>query len=190
MIFGSPEVANILSSIALVVSAALAIFQWRDRRNTKYQIANDFSNQLLGWHSEVVEVLIGLNLPPKEISKAQKRDLLVMLSAQIEQGRFFFPNVNSDKYGIEKPPAYRGYRNIALDFLVASYDLHNRPYTRSVPTQALQLQRLFTSVVFEVVRPSHRLKQIKKITDQYFVKNLSLDDLLTSDQTQKVDRMW
>lgn len=190
MQFGSSEMANAVAFLAFVISAAVALFSIRDRRNAKYQIANEYANQLLEWHGRVVEVLLELRANPKETDDSRRRQLLLSLSSLIEQGRFYFPNIRPEEFGTEKPPAYRGYRNIVLDFLVASYNLHHKPYTERSLQQAAYLQRLFTSTVFEVVRPSGRLREIKEITDRYFVKDLSVVDLETDDQIEAVSHMW
>lgn len=112
------------------------------------------------------------------------------LSALIEEGRFYFPNIRPDEFGVEKPLAYRGYRNIALDFLVASYNLHHKPISQSTRAQAKALQRQFTSVVFDIIRPPDRLKQIHRLTDRYFVKDLSVEDLEDPDQLDVVRHVW
>jgi hypothetical protein len=190
MNLASPEMANVVAFVALVVSAAVALFHIRDRRNAKYQIVTEYSNQLLAWHGRVVEVLTELRVNPKAIGEGRKPQLLQLLFALIEQGRFYFPNIKHNDHGAEKPPAYRGYRNLALDFLVASYNLHHKPYTERTLKQAEHLQRLFTSIVFEVVRPSERLKEIKTITDRYFCKDLSVEDLERDDQIDAVSHMW
>ena len=190
MQLGSTEFTNVIAYVSLLVSGALAVFYIRDRRHAKYAIESEYSNQLLVWHASVIDVLVVLRNSSKLKNEEEKRSLLLRLSSLIEQGRFFFPNIKPDDYGAEKPPAYRGYRNIALDFLVASYNLHHKPYTEKAGKQAEYLQRLFTSVVFEVVRPSERLVKIRELTDRYFVKNLSIENLEEQDQIDAISHMW
>lgn len=190
MDLGSTEFANLIAYISLVVSGTLAVFYIRDRSRAKYAIENEYANQLLAWHGSVVEVLIGLRSASEQGDEDTKRSLLVRLSSQIEQGRFYFPNIKPDEHGQDKPPAYRGYRNVALDFLVASYNLHHKTVTHQTQFQASQLQRLFTSVVFEIVRPADRLVTIRRLTDKYFVKDLSVEDLEADVQEGAVRHMW
>src|SRR5205085_9721375 len=45
------------------------------------------------------------------------------LSSMIDRGRWFFPNVDSEKYGKDKPLAFRGYRHEVLDSLVEAYNV-------------------------------------------------------------------
>ena len=126
MELGSTQFTNVVAYVSLIVSSLLAIFYIRDRRNARYAIETDYCNQLLAWHALVIDVLIELCANSKQKDEKTKHLLLVKLSSPIEQGRFYFPNINPDEFGLDKPPAYRGYRNVALDFLVASYDLHQK----------------------------------------------------------------
>ena len=190
MSLGSEQIANIVSVAALVISAILAVFYVRDRRHAKYAIENEYVSQLLCWHAAVVEVLIELGILSGDGSDNRKRELLVRLSALIEQGRFYFPNIKQQEYGLDKPPAYRGYRNLALDFLVASYRLHQKPPSAKLAIQAKHLQQLFTSVIYEIVRPMDLLNMIRELTDRYFVKELSAEDLEHEDQLEAVSHIW
>ncbi|MBG6288496.1 hypothetical protein I5I61_13675 [Pseudomonas nitroreducens] len=186
MQLGSSEITNLISYASLFISGILAIFYIRDRRHAKYTIENEYCSQLLDWHKATVEVLIALISRKDE----EKGDLLIRLSVAIEQGRFFFPNIKPEAHGQEKPPAYRGYRNIALDFLVATYNLHRTPTTKATREKAIYLQRLYTSVVYEVVRPTDRLNTIRALTDKYFVKDISVDDLLDQKEIEVVSHIW
>lgn len=190
MDIGSDQFSNLLACISLVISGILAVLYVRDRRHAKFTIANDYINQLLQWHHSVIEVLTELRLSEFSEHQDEKQSLLIELSAYIEKGRFFFPNIKPDEYGVDKPPAYRGYRNIGLDFLVASYNLHHKPRSPSLNEKAEQLQRLFTSVVYEIINPSERLETIRELTDRYFVKGLSVEDLQEPGQLSAVSHMW
>jgi hypothetical protein len=190
MNFGSSEFTNLISYVSLIISGTLAIFYIKDRHHKKYAIESDYSNQLLTWHASVIDVLTELSWNAEQRNDDKKFSLLPRLSSLIEQGRFFFPNIDPHSYGTEKPPAYRGYRNLALDFLVATYNLHHKPSTANTDKQAIYLQRLFTSIVFEIVRPSDRLATIRKLTDRYFVKDLSVEDLQEQNQIDAVSHMW
>jgi len=190
MELGSTEFTNVIAYVSLFISGSLAVFYIRDRRHAKYAIESEYSNQLLVWHASVIDALISLRSSSKTNNEEAKNSLLLKLSSLIEQGRFYFPNIKPDKYGMEKPPAYRGYRNLALDFLVASYNLHHKPYSGKTEKQAEYLQRLFTSVVFEVIRPSERLVKIRELTDRYFVKDLSVENLEEESQIEAISHMW
>jgi hypothetical protein len=183
-------VANIIAGLSLTVSCFLAIFYLLDRRHARFSIKRDHVDNLLRWHSEVVQLLARLRLVSLENPGAREKDL-ALLSAKIEEGRFFFPNIDrSDGFGADKPPAYQGYRNLALDFLVASYNLFSNDDRSTNLAQAASLQRHFTSVVFEIVRPHERLKEIRKLTDRYFIKEHSFENFLETGNSEVIEHVW
>ena len=184
-------IANIIAGLSFLLSISVAIFYLRDRRHAKYQVENEYINNLLKWHGEVVSALIKLRVMHSHGQPSTPNDDLARLSALIEQGRFFFPNIDRlDGYGRDKPPAYRGYRNLALDFLVASYKLFNDNVSEAELQNAEILQRHFTSVVFEIVRPKNRLETIRSLTDRYFVEEKSFEDFLKHKDSSALKRLW
>lgn len=191
MDLGSQELANLISYAALIVSGVLAFFYIRDRRHTRFLLAQEYVDKLLAWHGSVVDVLMRLEAIGD--GDGDKRELLATLSSLIEQGRFYFPNLIRGDYGKDKPPAYRGHRNIALDFLVALHRTHSRPTSVYDEERVQYLRQLFTSIVFEVVNPSRQLKIIKSLTDRYFTPAYSLDDLDELKDLKKIaalDALW
>jgi hypothetical protein len=83
-------------------------------------------------------------------------------------------------FGHEKPTAYRGYRNLMLDFLVYSYRLYSRPNAASYIKHAEILEREFTSLLFEIINPKDFLIETKKTTKKTFTKDLVFEDFLNS----------
>ncbi len=70
----------------------------------------------------IIEILIYLQL--NNVDHDLKMKKLSKLSSLIEQGRFYFPNIDrGDGFGKDKPSAYQGYRNIVLDTLVYLYQI-------------------------------------------------------------------
>jgi hypothetical protein len=191
MDIASNAVTNIISAAALAVSLVVGFFYFRDRRHAKFAIESEYVSRLLLWHGDVVEVLISLKCSVSDGNKEPRLNSLCKLSALIEQGRFFFPNIKANgNFGKEKPPAYRGYRNLALDMLVASYNLHQKADAASHIRQAETLQRHFTSIVFAVVRPENRLEEIRKITDKYFAPEKSFEDFLDHADPSAIEFIW
>lgn len=184
-------VKELLPAISLVLSLTLALFYLRDRRRAAFDLESRYLESLLKWHALVVDVLIRLRtLRATQTSEARASDL-ANLSSLIEQGRFFFPNIDrNDNFGHEKPIAYRGYRNLALDFLVASYNLFHQPPSERCAADAAHLQRYFTSIVFEVVSPEKRLKAIRGYTDRYFVVQKAFDDFLEHKDGAIIEHIW
>ena len=79
------------------------------------------------WADNTVEVIVAIHRLCREgcveEEFAAERDRLrTRLSAQIEKGRWFFPNLLEDRVGERKEAAYRGFRQPILDFLVEIYD--------------------------------------------------------------------
>ena len=184
-------VANTVAGISLIFSTVLGIFYLRDRRHAVFAIANDYARELTDWHGAVVEVIMALRSTAKSVGQRGAASDLARLSALIEQGRFYFPNIDrGDEFGAEKPPAYRGYRNLALDFLVGSYNIYSSESTRESLTDAERLQRHFTSIVFEIVRPNGRLEQIRSLTDRYFVLEQCYDDFLSGTDGKTLEHIW
>lgn len=181
----------VISSLSLLLSISLAGFYLRDRRHAKFTVVNEYTNSLIAWHQQVVDVLLQAKCLNRDRDGIEHRGDLVKLSALIEQGRFFFPNISKgDGFGNEKPPAYRGYRNLALDFLVASYNLLHESPTPEAEYKLGLLQRHFTSIVFELVRPDGRLETIRALTDHYFVKKQSFEDFLNHPNGSAIEHIW
>lgn len=143
----------------------------------KYELTYQYYNDILQWHNQVIEVLIYLKLSNND---CETRILnLTKLSTLIEQGRFYFPNLNKgDHFGNNKPFAYQGYRNVILDFLVFSYQIFIRSDYNLYIKHAEQLQRLFTSYVFQHLEPNKRRKQISSKTFIKKDKEFTIDDFL------------
>lgn len=191
MDISSNTITNLIAGLSLLLSISLGVLYLRDRRHARFQVENEYTNDLLMWHGEVVRVLVRLRILNNGKKASQIREDLALLSALIEQGRFFFPNIDrSDNFGKEKPPAYRGYRNLALDFLVASFNLFNGPISKDALKQAEILQRHFTSIVFEIVRPKNRLETIRLLTDRYFVQDKSFEDFLEHHDGSVIEYIW
>jgi hypothetical protein len=179
-----------ISAFSLFLSLCLAVLYIRDRDRASFELESSYANSLLDWHLEVVRILVRLRRE-QDADSAQKWGGLSELSALIEQGRFFFPNINrGDDLGKEKPLAYQGYRNLALDFLVASYNLLGQDRSSERDAGAETLQRHFTSIVFETVRPQDRLKRIHGLTDKHFELPRSFEDFLNHPDGALLHNIW
>jgi hypothetical protein len=90
------------------------------KSNTKrYELSYQYYTDIREWHANTARTLIKLKelYDSQQIDFVRKRELLGELSSQIEIGRFYFPNIDKgDKHGLDKPMAYRGYRNAVSDF--------------------------------------------------------------------------
>jgi hypothetical protein len=89
--------------------------------------ASDLLGQFRSWASKAIDVLseAAYECPKDLIGLPEARADCVRrcryrLSALIDQGRLFLPNVDAPGVGANKPPAYRGLRHRVLDPLVAA----------------------------------------------------------------------
>jgi len=178
----STLVTNIMAGISLIVSIVLAMYYIRDRRVTKLSVESEYIRELLGWSNEVLKVLGHLRLAAKKGHRENVDELRNELSTLIDIGRFFFPNIDKgDNFGSQKPPAFRGYRNLSLDFLVAIHNIYKDDLNEVNISLAERMRRHFLSVVFEIVNPRDRLRRIRSITDRYFVQEQIFEDYLAMD---------
>ncbi|RYE30271.1 MAG: hypothetical protein EOP42_12540 [Sphingobacteriaceae bacterium] len=176
-------VSDYISIGSVVVSVSAFLYTYFSNTK-KYELTSQYRSEVISWFDDTTKILMDLKhqcyleFPNEEI----KISLLSALSSKIELGRFYFPNINkSDSFGDDKPLAYRGYRNLILDFLVFSYRLYKKNNAQNYLTHADTLQRYFTSYVFEVIDPIKFLKDTERNTNQLFSKDLSFEDFLIID---------
>lgn len=151
-------------SIISIVIAVVALVYSVLSNTKKYELTYQYYNDILSWHNRVVEVLTNLRL---NMSNSElKANQLSRLSSLIENGRFYFPNIDrKDGFGKDKPMAYQGYRNVILDFLVYEYQILEKSDCEKYLKHTDALQRLFTSYVFQYLEPKKHYKKIKRNTD-------------------------
>lgn len=179
----------IVATLALVLSVFVAFSQFRDRRQTKFSIEKAYVDSLLAWHKEALVALCDLRDESIDLELRNERRRL--LSVLIEQGRFFFPNIDrSDSYGIGKPLAYRGYRHLTLDFLVAAFNLAEHPKSHGFGESMRALQRHFTSMVFALINPSERLERLRSMTDRLSVSKESYEQFLSHEDADVLRPLW
>jgi hypothetical protein len=169
-----------IATASLLVAFSAFIYAYLTNTK-KYELTSLYRVEILSWYSETIEILVRLRIEATDNFKdnSVKKELLSKLSAKIEIGRFYFPNVDKgDKFGEEKPLAYKGYRNLMLEFLVFSYQLFERQDTIKFIKHAETLQRHFTSQLFEIIDPKNFLKETKKHTDKTFSKELAFEDFI------------
>jgi len=175
--------SDIIALVSLIVSAAALIYTYLTNTK-KYELTSQYRNEIIKWYNETMLILVSLriNTANNSCTTAEKCILLSKLSTQIEVGRFYFPNINKqDGFGEEKPSAYRGYRNLALDFLVFSYRLFEEENAKDYLDHAEVLQRHFTSIIFEIVEPTKFINDTKKYTSRTFVKELSYENFIVQE---------
>lgn len=95
-----------------------------------------------------------------------KRSCRHRLSALIDRGRFFVPNYTPDEIGLHKPPAFRGVRHAALDYLVAAERVLSDAEPEyveqfgSIRGTLVVIKREFVSEIQEILDPRSQNKAI------------------------------
>lgn len=148
----------------------------------KYELAEQYKRELLAWYEKTIIIIMEL-MKTKE--KQDRNLLLSRLSAQIEVGRFYFPNIRkNDGYGKTKPSAYQGYRHLALEFLVHIYEFSKRDDFDYYVEPVRAMERQFTSLIFDCIDPDKRKKQLKKYADYVTPNNPTMEDLVSLQKEQ------
>ena len=187
-------VATTSAIIAFASAATTLWYSWRStqhaERSTELaeQAARaDYLKQVRDWADRTIEVITAVRRLVRDgadeasFNEALPR-LRTDLSAQIEKGRWHFPNLLREHVGQTKEAAYRGLRPPILDYLVAIYDCldgiewANRASCRD--TVAV-MQRQFVSDVQMRLDPNHQEELYRQLLERY---------ALLSRQTQQDSR--
>lgn len=105
-------------------------------------------------------------LPLGEGNPSDRVAILARLSSLIDTGRWYFPNTHVDTVGIEKEPAYRGYRQPVLDCVVEAYrTLEANGDVEWKSARLLSCQRYFVSDIQKAINPAQRAAEFKKFVD-------------------------
>lgn len=128
----------------------------------------EYFSDLLKWSDEAILILSeGLHLCDLDPQKCEqgrffetRHCLRVKISAQIDRGRWFFPNYAAEEYGQHKEPAFRGYRRGVLDALVRAYraltalNYIDASKNTTLRSELEQAKRCFTSEIQAVLDPT------------------------------------
>lgn len=178
------EPAVLISAIAACISALSALIAtWnyhREQLNQKMTAAKwkkEYFADLLRWSDESMLLLSQslhlCELDPKRMEDNKffelRHELRIKLSAQIDRGRWFFPNYAAEKHGQHKHEAYRGFRPTVLDGLVFAYravtalNYSDSSKNLAAKENVANAKRLFTSEIQKVLDPRSRDEEFKNI---------------------------
>lgn len=176
------DTSDLLTLISIVVTAIIAIVGgvYAIVTNTKkFELSERYKNELLTWYGKVVFVIKKLQ---GKCESNERINALQDLSALIEIGRFYFPNIDKkDGWGKEKPCAYQGHRHVALDFLVLIYQMGDDKNIDVCRNKITYMEKNFTSIVFEIISPNERIKNIKQYAKIVMPQAMSINDFMTSE---------
>lgn len=171
------EIAKYIAILSLLISA---LSFWYTYNTKKYELRFQRRNDILSWYEKVVVVL--KNIQYKIDSQDPNLDnSLCTLSALIDIGRFFYPNIDKgDDFGANKPLAFCGYRNIVLEFLVYYYNISKKQSAKKYIQHLNILERYFTSFVFKDLNPRHEIDKANSML-RINTTLISLEDFLEGD---------
>ncbi len=137
-------------------------------RYTKINISVLFRNDIIKWHNQCLEIMMKLkncNLSDDEYEK-----LMSNLSALVDAGRMFFPNVQKESgYGKDNPPAFQGLRCYILDYLVLYYRICEKNKDNLPVYELEKIHRNFTSSISEFLKPDDYIKTLNKVLQSSYI---------------------
>ncbi|MGE4221223.1 MAG: hypothetical protein AB7G39_17400 [Alphaproteobacteria bacterium] len=120
--------ATAISIIALFFAVRAAVKSQKFQQNQHYLERRIWIDQYFSsvrvWADQVCcAISEAIHIAEHPLLESERKlDVLIRLSAFIDTGRWYFPNVMPDQYGINKDPAYRGIRQDVLDAIIDAYD--------------------------------------------------------------------
>jgi hypothetical protein len=165
-----------------VIAFFSALFSWRtmrkqDKRSAiSLRLAHD--NDIIRWSDQAIvhlaeaqEMLCekGVSYPDADF-RQRRSNCRAQLSAIIDRGRLFFPNVDrGDAHGVGNEAGYQGYRQRVLDALVKAYDLLGSAGAQMGPDttsadKIKDIRRAFVAEIFKTVDPQRRGSQVKELS--------------------------
>lgn len=175
---------ELISIIIAAVSAWLGwLFGIRNERDTQrqYQLdsmsfASSWYADLRAWASEVIDLLAEAAErcgSPQSIDFQKDESIVACryrLSALIDRGRFFLPNIAHREHGLHKPEAYRGFRHPALNYLIGAYQILDGKVSAeemdsSQKEALIRLKRQFVSSIQVILDPRLHTQEIRRLIE-------------------------
>ena len=145
-----------ISVLALALNIVITSRQTRVSVET-FKFNND--TQLMHWANRVV---VAMAQAYHLTAKTDVHALATDLSALIDEGRWYFPNIGKKETDSDKPGAYRGTRQAVLDHIVAVYDAvvampnADEPTWQKHMASVREARRHFVSEIQHAVDPRRR----------------------------------
>jgi hypothetical protein len=182
------EMSDDLSILDITISLFSIFFSKKSKR---CELDSMYRKEMVSWYSNVTELLNTLRDNIGHDDTRELNEKLARLSAFIDQGRFYFPNIIKDEsYGKEKPTAFQGHRDLTLDFLVAYYYIARRKDANIHKNDLIDLQRFFTSRVFDCLQPRDFIKRAGKFTSIKADEEYSLEKFLISNSKEELLELY
>lgn len=183
--FNTESIVAIVGIIIMVLIAIIGGIYAIITNTKKYELTENYRKELLRWYSSVVDLMIKIIHYSENgeffSSKfmPQQTDMLSQLSALIEVGRFYFPNIiKDDYYGIQKPSPYQGYRHINLEFLLHFYRVASQASDNRHVALLWNLERNFTAIIFDMIEPRKRIHDYSKYLALTIPEGKTIEDFI------------
>jgi len=99
------EISDYIAIVSIAITTIISIVGgvYAVASNTKkFELAESYKKEILDWYSNTVIIMTSI-ISKIESENADYKEELSLLSAQIEIGRFYFPNINkNDSFGITR----------------------------------------------------------------------------------------
>lgn len=157
----------------------------------RFELAEKYKQEILLWYSNVIKIMVELiHLAEHGCPVIERARLLSELSAQIEIGRFYFPNIiDNNKVGLDKSSAYIGIRHVNLSFLIYFYETVAQDDFSEHIKQLWQVEKQFTSVIFDTINPRKRIDRYSRKSELVIPQGMTIEDYLKS-QTPVIRRTF
>ncbi len=169
----SQEVIVAIVSVVVATLLSVAGGVYTIVSNTKrFEIRENYYCELLSWYSRtnliIKQIILGIENKCfyGDENREKRVRLLSELSSEIDYGRFYFPNELIGCYGNEKPSAYRGVKVEMLQILVDIYDYSKDSQGKEATEDLVELQRQYTSNLFNIINPRIRNKDLKRFVNK------------------------
>jgi hypothetical protein len=140
---------------------------------TELKYSEDFrkwADQLADTLTEAIHLC---DLDPKQVAGEsffdRRHRLRITISAMIDRGRWFFPNIEVDDHGADKEVGYRGFRHELLDGLVGAYrclqrlDYRNWDNNVRIRDELTMSKRHFVGRVQKILDPTAKRSLLDRI---------------------------
>ena len=156
------EIGDIIAMLSLALACITALIGGLYTiisSTKKFELAEEYKKELISWYSQVSFVIEEILA---SIDEQRKKEALGRLSALIDIGRLYFPNViRNDGFGNNKPLAHQGYRHITLGYLMRIYRIASNENYHEHKKEITNLKKCFNSAIFTIVSPKDRLIKLK-----------------------------
>ena len=161
-----------LTFASAIIALASLVFNWlvvRKQNALQFEeLRAAHDSDLIRWADEVIETMANAQklcrdkdkLITIEEFRLQQSEMRTRLSALLDRGRLFFPNLADTDHGADKEAAYQGHRQEALNAVFGVYRVLSdveREAAVENPVDAIVVhKRVFISEVFETIDPRRR----------------------------------